>query len=249
MSHDKPFGILEHAGGELRAAQFVDGAAADQGHGGAIGLGHFAVPRATEHRKARLLEQPAAFRAALLELAAQARHALGLGLDGVQPRGGAVQIADRRGKPLLKLLDLGSRLAEPALGFGEPGREPPAIGVCRLLDLIEAHAPLTQFGVELPRLFLSGGERLQQSIALARERGIARLQFPLLLLVIRSRLLELGIEACLLFARVRSQALGLLLKGSLGIDRCCTCLGNHSFQRLTRLGFPCQARLEVGLDG
>ena len=172
--------ILEHAGRELRAAQFVDGAAADQGHGGAIGLRHFAVPRAAEHRKPGLLEQPAAFRAALLELAAQARHALGLRLDGVQARRRAVQIADRRGKPLLKLLDLGSRLAEAALGVGEPGREPPGSGVCRLLDLIEAHAPLTQLGVELPRLFLSGGKRLQQSIALARERGTARLQLRLL---------------------------------------------------------------------
>jgi hypothetical protein len=45
-------GILEHGGGELRAAHFLDSAAADQGHGRAIGLPDFAVSRAAEHRQA-----------------------------------------------------------------------------------------------------------------------------------------------------------------------------------------------------
>src|SRR4029453_16156958 len=66
--------------GEVDAAQFVNRATADECRKRTIGLRERALPSASQHRHARVLEQPVALGAALVELRVQLRKLIRFGL-------------------------------------------------------------------------------------------------------------------------------------------------------------------------
>ena len=120
-------------------------------------------------------------------------------------------------------------------------------------DLIAACRDLQRLGrsrerlLKLLRLFLNRRQRLLECIAFERQGAIASLHFRQPTLVFELLLSEKDFKLRLLLESSRAKGAGLLLEGTLGVERCCARLVESLLHGCARCGLVCEPGLEVRL--